>query len=270
MKRKEVLFGESTISFLEGGSGTNILLCLHGFGETAASFAFLEPHIGERFTMYAIDFPWHGQTNWKGPLAFTSEDLLQVFSAMIPDFSNRMIYLLAYSMGGRVALSLIEAIPLQIHTAVLLAPDGLRMNPWYWLATQTALGNQLFRYTMKHPAWFQFSITVLRRLKLANESIARFVEASIDDVNVRQDLFLIWTTMRKFRPRLGSVQEQINQHQLSLALVFGKFDRIILAKNGYRFQSNCKSNCNVLEVDGGHRLLKEQYVPTIISLLHSD
>jgi hypothetical protein len=44
--------------------------------------------------------------------------------------------------------------PEQIEKLVLLAPDGLKVNFWYWLATQTWLGKNSFCFTMKHPGWF--------------------------------------------------------------------------------------------------------------------
>ncbi len=105
------------------------------------------------FTMIAIDFPFHGKTVWKEGLIFTPEMLLEILTqieASLP-IKKEKISLLGFSMGGRAALSLMPVIAQQMEKMLLIAPDGLKLNFWYWLATQNKLGNQFFKYIMQHP-----------------------------------------------------------------------------------------------------------------------
>ena len=267
MQRFFIDTANGRLSWLKGGTGGKVLLCLHGFGETASSFSFLEEHIGNEYTMYAPDFPWHGATEWQADLPFQPVDLIDVLQQMIPNFSQQPLHLLGYSMGGRVALSLLELIPLQIEQVVLLAPDGLRLNFWYWLATQTRAGNRLFRFTMRHSGWFASMVNLLRRIGWVNPSVARFVHLYIDDQKIRTNLYHIWTTMRRFKPRLQHLQQQINQHQIPVQLLFGAYDRIIPAALGKRLKQDAPAWVSCTELKAGHQLLRPQHTAAILTCL---
>jgi pimeloyl-ACP methyl ester carboxylesterase len=267
MQERYCSYKRSTITYLQGGTGTRVLLCLHGFGESANSFRFLEAELGDRFTIYAVDLPWHGHTLWEEGLSLTQETFLAVLKQMIPGFETRSITLLGYSMGGRVALQVLQQLPAQIEKLVLLAPDGLRMNPWYYLATQTRWGNQLFRYTMNHPRWFQQLANLLRRTRCINRSIAKFVHHYIDRASVREHLYRVWTTMHAFRPHLKTIRTEIIKRRIPVALVFGRYDRVIASKYGRKFQKGAESYIAIHELQEGHQLLRPKHHDFIISLL---
>ncbi len=269
MERKYITYQHSEFSYLTCGNGNSVLVCLHGFGEDADTFSFLEDDLQNDYTVYAIDLPWHGKTNWNNRLTFPVKDMIGLLEQIVPDFNNRSIQLLGYSMGGRVVLSLLERIPEKIVSAVLLAPDGLKVNSWYKLATQTRPGNALFKYTMRHPQWFGFIVDMLKRVKWINPSVAKFVHYYIDDEKMRTDLYRIWTTMRKFRPNLHRIKHLITAHQIPVHLVFGNYDRVILAKHGYSFQKGAEKFVTVDVLPAGHQLLREKQVSFIISLLTS-
>lgn len=267
MQRLFLEYQQSTFSYLKGGRGKKTVLCLHGFGEQAENFGFLEQYLGTEFTLYAIDFPWHGQTRWGKKLTFPTKALIELLKRMIPDFEQEKIYLLCYSMGGRVGLSLLERIPQNIEQAVLLAPDGLKVNFWYWLATQTWLGNGLFRYTMQYPYWFAWLVDLLKRMGWINMSVAKFVHTYIDNKKMRDDLYHIWTTMRKFRPHLQQVKQQIIKHRIPVHLLFGEYDRVILPVNGYRFQKGAEPFVHITVLKSGHQLLREKHAAMIVQAL---
>lgn len=270
MEQQFISYQQATFSFLTGGNGKKVLLCLHGFGEEATTFSFLEKYLADEFTVYAVDLPWHGQTKWQNKLTFPVKNLVALLELMIPDFNNRSIHLLCFSMGGRVGLSLLERIPQKIEKAILLAPDGLNVNGWYWLATQTWLGNGLFKYTMRYPQWFGFIVDQMNRRKWVNSSVAKYVHNYIDDKKARDDLYRIWTTMRKFRPNLKHIKRKLSEHHIPLHLVFGSYDRVIPAENGYRFQKESNEWIHVHELQAGHLLLKEKHAAFIISLLNDE
>ena len=122
--------------------------------------------------------------------------------------------------------------PARIEKIVLLAPDGLKVNFWYWLATQTWIGNKLFAFTMKHPGWFFGFLKVLNKLKLVNASIFKFVNYYIGDKEVRRLLYERWTTLRKIKPNLKQIKSLLRSNKTPVRLVYGKHDRIILAGQG--------------------------------------
>jgi pimeloyl-ACP methyl ester carboxylesterase len=274
MERKNFPYKNSLISFLHFGIGPNIAVCFHGYGEDASSFGFLDKYAGNQYTFYAIELPFHGQTEWNEGLLFSLEDLLQIISTILrqnpgqdPENEAPLFSLVGFSLGGRAALALYQAIPHKIEKLILLAPDGLKVNAWYRLATQTWLGNRFFSFTMKKPGWFFGMLKVLNKLKLVNASIFKFVNFYIGDAEVRKQLYTRWTTLRKLKPGLQKIKQQITHHQTPVRLLYGKHDRIILSSVGEKFQKGIEPYCTLTVLHSGHQVLHEKHSGEIIAAL---
>lgn len=268
-------YKNSSISYYRFGSGPKPVLCFHGYGEDATYFKFLGDAAGNQFSFYSIDLPFHGQTEWKDGLTFTPPDLQQIIEEILqqndpePQIPNTKLVLLGFSLGGRVALNLYENIPEKIEKLVLLAPDGLKVNGWYWLATQTWLGNRFFAFTMKKPQWFFGLLKLMNKLKLVNTSIFKFVNHYIGDAEVRRLLYTRWTTLRKIKPDLQKVRDHIRSAATPVRLVYGKHDRIILFSVGEKFKKGIEAHCTLTIIHSGHQVLHEKHAEEIVpALLH--
>lgn len=264
-------YQSSQFEFLYFGHGPQSVVCLHGYGEDAGSFRFLEKHLGNGYSFIAINLPHHGNSHWNEAAAFNVHDLLQVIDAAFDRAGTHpgSFVLLGYSMGGRVAMAMADAFPDRVSRLCLVAPDGMKMNGWYWLSTQTSAGNALFRFTMQHPGWFMGLVKGAHRLGLVNTSIGKFLAYYIGDPRVRQELYDRWTCMRRFRPRLRRLQQHIRSHRIPVRLLYGKYDRIIVAARGAQFARATGPQCRMVVLAAGHQLLQEKYADAIIALLQS-
>jgi pimeloyl-ACP methyl ester carboxylesterase len=273
MQHKLFLYKHSEISYYRFGSGVKPAICLHGYGEDATTFGFLERYAGAEYCFYSIDLPFHGQTKWNEGLLFTLKDLQQIIEAILIQDNielekiNHKLTLLGFSLGGRIALSLYEAIPEQIKKLLLLAPDGLKVNFWYWLTTQTWLGNKLFSFTMKHPGWFFMFLKLINKLGLVNASIFKFVNQSIGDKEVRMQLYNRWTSLRKLKPGIKRIKSFVRQHKTPVHLIYGKHDRIILPVRGERFRKRIEDYCSLQVIHSGHQVLHEKHIEEILPAL---
>jgi len=268
--------GSSRIQYSCWGTGPRLLFCFHGYGESADTFSFLTESLGGDFTLIAFDLPFHGQTHgqtdWQErSLFFNPIDLLtqmEEISSGLPGHTTPWT-LLGYSMGGRVALHLLQLAPEKIGKLVLLAPDGLRVNPWYWLATQTRPGNRLFRFTMRHPGWLFFFLRIGNALHCVNPGIYKFTTRYIDNIKVRQNLYARWTIMRGFRPGPGPIRNIIRSRNIPVRLIYGRYDRIIRAERGLRFQKGIEDLCILRILPTGHHLLQPGNLEIIVNAITS-
>ena len=280
------IFRNSTIGYYRFGSGPRPAFCFHGFGEDATSFNFLSEYAGNQFTFYSIDLPFHGKTDWKDGLTFTNSDLYKIIEEILKQnnselrtpsvaeglpkaMPNSKLTLLGFSLGGRIALSLFQLMPEKIEKLVLLAPDGLKINFWYWLTTQTWSGNKFFHFTMKHPGWFFGFLKMLNKLKLVNSSVFKFVNYYIGEAEFRRLLYARWTCMRKFRPGIKQIKSLIREKNCIVRLVYGEHDLIILSSVGERFMKGIEENCTLSAIHSGHQVLHEKHIEEILpALLH--
>ena len=268
MKSSFINYKQSVIHYNRFGSGDEVLFAFHGYGENADSFNFLDDVIGKNFTIIAIDFPFHGKTKWNKGLLFNVEDLLQIIT-ILNHSSNQQINLLGYSMGGRVSLKLLQTIPDKIKKLILIAPDGLHNNIWHSISTQTLVGNRIFKYVMKHPGFLLKMIKLAVKINAFNKSIANFVHYYLDEASSRWILYERWTTMRKFNLNKALLKSIITQKKISVKILFGKFDKVIVTKRGVIFKKGIENFVEVKEITAGHQLLKEKYAKEIAALFES-
>jgi pimeloyl-ACP methyl ester carboxylesterase len=274
VEHKTGTYKNSRISYLIFGKGPKKMVCFHGYGEEAGSFAFLDKLTVNQYTFYAIDLPYHGQTVWNEGLLFTPADLLAIVQQILlenkptgAESVSPSLSLMGFSLGGRAALSLFQCIPQQVEKLVLLAPDGLKLNRWYWLATQTWPGNKFFSFTMKHPRWFFDLLKMLNKLKLVNASIFKFVNFYIGDKEVRQQLYTRWTALRQLKPAIKKIKKSIVEHQTPVRLLYGKHDRIILSSVGEKFRKGIEPYCTLTIIHSGHQVLHEKHGAEIMQAI---
>ncbi|HKO81636.1 MAG TPA: alpha/beta hydrolase [Chitinophagaceae bacterium] len=273
MEHRVLSYKNSKVSYYCFGSGSKQVVCFHGYGEEATLYAFLEKYADNQFTFYAIDLPFHGQTKWNDGLNFSHTDLNQIVRTILQEANeqqktrNEKLILMGFSLGGRIALSLYQSQPENVEKIILLAPDGLIVNFWYWLSTQTWAGNKLFAFSMKYPGWFFAILKTVNKLGLVNASIFKFVNYYIGNKEARQLLYQRWTGLRKLKPNLERIKKLIRQYKTQTRLVYGKYDRIILPVRGEQFKKGIEEFCTVTVIASGHQVVHENHVEEILPAL---
>jgi pimeloyl-ACP methyl ester carboxylesterase len=247
------------------GQGPHKTVCLHGFGEFSRTFDPLSAGLPGH-TLVAIDLPWHGETDWREGMDMQVHELLEIIRS-IPEIGDSRFGLVGYSMGGRICLALLQAAPVKIEFLLLIAPDGLRENGWYRLATQVPAGNRLFRHTMENPGWFLGLLNAGKKAGLVNESIMKFVHIYVDDKSMRDRIYKAWTTLRRFRPHLPQIKKEIRRNRIPVFLLFGRYDRIILAEHGEKFIHGLEGYARMEVLDVGHQVLHPRNLDAIARAL---
>lgn len=271
MQIASINYRSSQIHYSYGGSGEKLLLCLHGYGESEKSFHFLEAHLPAGYRLLAIDLPFHGETQWNEGFNFSTDDLLAIINSICglhTGYTGRLT-LAGFSMGGRIALGLLEKIPAQTDKVILMAPDGLKVNFWYRLATRTIIGNRFFSFTMRHPQWFVWLLKAGNTVGLINQSIYKFTNYYIHDKNVREELYHRWTCMRNIKPRLPAIKKSVVKYAIPVRLLYGRYDRIIRHERAEKFRVGIESFCTLRIIPTGHQVLQEKNAAVIIELLQS-
>lgn len=266
MQSSFVSFRNSNIHYTTTGTGEKILICLHGFAESAESFIPLAEHLTNKYTIVMPDMPLHGKTIWKETLVFTAADLAEMINA-IPEVGNKNFSVLGYSMGGRLALQLYQAIPQKIEKLILIAPDGIIINSWYRLATQTSAGNTLFYWLMKNPGGFFVVTTALKKLSLINTGVYKYVHQHLKTSDMRARLYNIWTTMRKMKPDILAIKKLIIACKTPVVLIYGRYDKVIRYTTGEKFRTGIETLCTLHILNCGHRILHEKNIEEIAGKL---
>lgn len=260
---RQIEYKNSNIGYYLFGSGQKILIGLQGYGEESNQFKILYPYLSERYTIVSIAFPFHNGTVWKESLDLLPLEWSMIIKEIINAVSKEKQYnyinfsLAAYSMGGRIGFHLLGEKLLPFSEAVLIAPDGLRVNPWYYIATQTMIGNALFKYTMDNPGWVFQLIKPIEKLGLLPGILLKFAKRYLENEEERKLLYLRWTTMRRFKASSNKIKKVCQNGGTKLTLVYGKYDPIILKKRSAALRN--ANNIRIEEIEASHQLIKEKY-----------
>ena len=269
--KQQISYKHSVVNYYVWGNGEKLLFCLHGYGETAMSFQLLEGALEETYTMIGVDLPFHGDTQWNEGLDCSPEDLTAIINSIciqLNKTADEKLTLLGYSMGGRLCLAMLQEIPQRIERLVLLAPDGLYKNKWYWFATQTSIGKRVFYNAVKNPGWLFAVMKTGETMGLLGKSISRITHYYLDQEHERLLLYKRWMTFRKLRPVIAILKKLIAANHIPVSLLFGAYDQLILSKRGRNLRNGLETFVHHHTIEAGHQLLKEKYVKTIASLFY--
>lgn len=269
MKIGEIPYYDSRIHFRQWGNGERLIIALHGFGEDGESFHPLSFHLPDKFSLVAIDLPFHGDSFWNEQRDFEARDLLSVIDRLRPESGAQPgnFILMGYSMGARIALSLYEYSPERVNQMILLSPDGLSIHFIYWFCTQTSLGNRLLKWNLEHPQSLLKLAGIIRSTGLVKERQLKFARLYLQDQETRNKVYEIWTGFKRFRPRHSRFKDLLRKYKTPLTLVYGKYDPVITPGKGVELTKVLGDQCNLKILECGHQLLRENQAFLICSLL---
>lgn len=251
-------YGNTILGYQKAGKGSESILLFHGFGQDNTIFNSLINELGDRFTLYSFDLFFHGQSKWlldETPLSkiFWKELLGQfLIKNNIEKFS-----LIGFSLGGKFALACLEGYPARINSIVLIAPDGIKTNFWYSLATYPLALRSLFKSMIIKPGRFLSFVKLARLLKLADAGIIRFAKSQMDTEEKRKRVYYSWIVFRMLKFDMKDLAAIINTHKIQLTVIIGKFDKIITVKNVNRLLLLTR-NHDLKVLEAGHNNLIEE------------
>lgn len=266
---EKIALHHSEINFHVFGNGEAPLFCFHGYGNNGRSFEFLNEYLGNRFTFFSIDLPFHGESKWNESYPINPSDLIQILKLLLEKhgFGGKMISLCGYSLGGRIALALTELMAAEVERTVLIAPDGLHMNFWYWVGTQTQTGNFIFNRIMKHPQFVERFFALAEKRGWASKREIDFAGYYVRTETARLNLYNRWTFLRKFKPSIRNLRRVILKFNISVRMLFGINDPIILSKRSEKLRKGIP-HVKVDIVSANHFLLNRSHADDIVKMFY--
>jgi len=252
-------YGDITLEYNTIGNGTETVLCLHGFGREAEDFDVFLPLLKNNQRMVSVNLLAHGNSAFpaerisRQPLSKT--EWSDMTAALLRSLNSEHFHLIGYSMGGRLAMVLAEQMADKILSLVLLAPDGLKVNLIYRFVSETKVGRIVYRSIIQHANWLLRIVDLLSAIHLLDRKIHRFVNLQLETKEKRQLVYDAWLIHRQLFPNLRDVAQQIESNKIPFSLIFGRYDKIIPARNGARLLKHFSTPHDSVLLDLGHRLL---------------
>lgn len=259
----------------------NIVLCLHGWLDNAASFLPLMPYFQKTMPskrIVAIDWPGHGNSSHKSLDAHYHfidwvYDLLQLFELN----HWKQVDIVAHSMGGMVASAFAAAFPEKVKSLTLIDSIGFISTEPEQSTKQlrdgmlsrfnnSTLKEQLFGAKKKnfHP---NIDSAIKARVNVSDlkyEQAKLLVERGIireaEGYRWRSDVRLRSTS--PYRLTLMQAQQFIRDIKCPVQLIYGS-EGLDMVSSGLKIFGTLFDQFSSVELTGGHHIHMEQPVRTV-------
>ncbi len=111
------------VSYIDGGSGENTLILIHGLASNAGFWRYNIPELSKHFRVIAVDLPGYGKSQ-KGDYPYTLSFYAEIISKLIDELNLKNVTLVGHSMGGQISIIFALKYPDKLNKLVLAAPAG--------------------------------------------------------------------------------------------------------------------------------------------------
>lgn len=244
------------VAYLKFGEGEQLLICLHGFSDKGSLFEVLAPSLSQKYTVYAIDFPFHGLTEWHKN-HFDKHDVLSIFQLILDQENKQRLSLMGYSMGGRITQVILPKIIQKVDELYLIAPDGIQTKWLFSINQMPLLVRKILKKALNNPERFFKLLKWLYQQKIITKFLHNFTFHHLKTTERRDRLFNIWTSIYHLKTYPRRLKKLLRKSQLPTQLYFGSRDEIIPKKGG-EWLANGLDNVTLNIIEEGHLLVDEK------------
>jgi pimeloyl-ACP methyl ester carboxylesterase len=239
------------LAYTKTGKNFPPLLLFPGFGQTHKVFKPLVDVLKDHYTCYSFDIFYHGESTAPKDQPLEISTWNKIFQLFIRKEQLGKFSIGGFSIGGKYLLPIVMEHALSISQVIFIAPDGIKTNIWYKLATYPAPLRKFFRSMIRYPQRFYLISRALCRLGIIDKRLNSFVEKQMQSPTQRSRLYDTWAGIRRIKIKTRDLKHVIIENQININIFLAKNDKIIPVKPFKRF---CKKipTCNLHIFNCGH------------------
>ncbi|MDX1903825.1 MAG: alpha/beta fold hydrolase [Thermonemataceae bacterium] len=225
------------------GSGEKVLFAFHGFGQTPNFVEVLAEKLPQ-YTIYSFDLLSFGKEPSK-------KEVLRLINSFCKQYKITEFAILAFSIGGKMALSFLENCHQNISKVCLIAPDGFKKHFFYEFAV-SRFGKILFWKFIKNPLFF---IKLAKRLLPSSFSKElKIIEKYTQTPPKRFLLWRTWLANRFLYPNHKKLHKIWEEQQYPTQIWLAENDLLAPIVAIHRFSKKHKS-IHLKEIPTNHQKL---------------
>ncbi|MEN0003371.1 MAG: alpha/beta hydrolase [Bacteroidota bacterium] len=239
------------------GVGERLLIALHGFGEQGSAFAQMPELMAQRYTLVAIDLPFHGQTKWIAD-AYQPADIISCIQHILSSLSFKKFDCIAHSLGGRIALACSAELDGTMERLYLLAPDGVDNAYGLWTERLPFFLRKAIAKRLDRPAWILQLSARLYQWKWIDRFSYRYLQHHLATADNRKRMISTWLSMEYFKLTKQAIIHLLQEASFSTLIFLGKRDTI----NTGKFSQGIAKQVDAVDVillNAGHALIQPTY-----------
>ncbi|GAA5140109.1 alpha/beta fold hydrolase [Thalassotalea piscium] len=266
MIQEEVSFnlGEITLRGMAwGDENDDIILCLHGWLDNAASFLPLAPYLKDK-RVIAIDWPGHGFSSHRSQDAhYHFIDYIYDLLALFELNQWQCLDIVGHSMGGMIASAFTAAFPERVNTLTLVDSIGFISATEQETTQQLRQGmlSRLANAAKKKAIHTELSSAVKARVAVSDLSVEN-AELIVKRGIVKQSDGFVWSSDSRlrmtspYRLTLAQAKQFISDISRPVLLIYGD-KGLDMVSEGITFFGPLFKSIVMKKLPGGHHLHME-------------
>ncbi|HCW06529.1 MAG TPA: alpha/beta hydrolase, partial [Cytophagales bacterium] len=199
----------------------------HGFGQDHSAFDSWLKTFANEFTFYSFDLFFHGKSEWRTSGMLEKEDWQKILTLFFEKENLSNVIVAGFSLGAKFALATIELFPAQVKKVIFIAPDGIKLNFWYKVATSFSLARLVFKKFVTFPQPFFWLLKILDFFRLTNKFLLRFAHSQMNTIEKRKKVYNSWVYFRRLKFDIESLAVIINKNRIEITIIMGRYDKVI-------------------------------------------
>ncbi len=248
--------GRSVIHCKRTGEGNELLIAFPGFGERSVMFDKIGKELGEKYTVFAVDLPMHGESRWRGRKRITTKIFEELIVHILHLENKSQCALMGFSFGGRIALCLQEKIPDKIKGLYLIAPDGVHVTYAYRAFTNVPdyFKRAFFKLLAAKPV--RRRVGWMYRKGWIGHHNYRFVKTQCNTRRKRRRLLLYWMSLDRLSPEWEEAKYMLSEQGGFVKLFMAIQDEVV-TKSTARILTEGIDRAEVVFINSNHTRLKK-------------
>ncbi|TGE25778.1 alpha/beta fold hydrolase [Hymenobacter aquaticus] len=219
---------KTSLHFQKYGTGPRVVLAFHGYGQSEGHWRGMAAILGPDVTLYAFDLFYHGRSRLaKADSPLRKARLGELLGEFLAAHGIHTFGLLAFSMGAKFALTAVEQFPGRVEKLWLIAPDGLKTQFWYALATYPPWMRGVLGRAVLRPQRLLRFIDGLAQRRLVDSGLVRFAQWQLDSREKRLRVYRSWVGFRHLVFDTRKLAALLNRQPTPVTFFLGRFDRVI-------------------------------------------
>ena len=252
--------------------GLNTCFVFMALGCMESSFGYWKKKLGQHYTFWGFDLPFHKQTILKDQSlatikkGYTKQQLTEVVLAFCEHEQIESFSVIGYSMGTHYATILVEEIPERINEYIVAAPSSINPGALVRFFGKNKVGNKILEKLILNGKATLNLLRLLKKLGVIDSEIKAILYNEVATPELRFSVYGCFTALRNLETDENKLIQSLQKYHIKSIFIFGERDRNYLPAIGRAFFKKYRPT-EIIVLNENHDMINQNFATKLTDVL---